>query len=181
MSENNFLGSDTRLKRPEGVGRANRSSADTNRTDKDGTAFSSSEKRTNFRDEWTATALPTPPDISGYHLCWLSTTNSYDPIHKRIRMGYEPVKIEEVPGFESYKMKSGEWEGFVACNEMLLFKVPKDLYSEMMGYFHHEKPLEEESMIKNNEALNDKNARSAGNQEDDGFASLGKATRPSFN
>ena len=181
MSENNFLGSDTRLKRPEGAGRTNRSSADQNRTDKDGTAFSASEKRTNFRDEWTATALPTPPAIAGYHLCWLSTSNSYDPIHKRIRMGYEPVKIEDVPGFESYKMKSGEWEGFVACNEMLLFKVPEDLYKDMMNYFHHEKPMEEESMIRAKPELQDSNVRSAGNQEDDGFASLGKAPRPSFN
>ena len=180
-NENAILGSDERLKKNEGVGRANRSSADRERTEKDGTAFTAGEKRTNFRDEWTATALPTPPDIQGYHLCWLSTTNSYDPIHKRIRMGYEPVKIEEVPGFESYKMKSGEWEGFVACNEMLLFKVPKDLYQEMMTYFHHEKPIEEESMIKNNAALQDSNARAAGNQEDDGFASLGRAARPSFN
>lgn len=180
-SENVILGSDERLKKSEGAGRANRSSADHERTEKDGTAFSSGEKRSNFRDEWTATALPTPPAIQGYHLCWLSTTNSYDPIHKRIRMGYEPVKIEEVPGFESYKMKSGEWEGFVACNEMLLFKVPVDLYREMMEYFHHEKPLEEETMIKNNPTLNDGNVRQAGNHEDDGFAALGKAPRPSFN
>lgn len=88
-------------------------------------------------------------------------------------MGYEPVKIEEVPGFESYKMKSGEWEGFVACNEMLLFKVPTDLYHEMMRYFHHEKPAEEEKMLKNNPAVQDKNARRVGNPEDDGFSSLG--------
>lgn len=66
---NAILGSDERLKKNEGAGRTNRSSADLERTDKDGTALAVSERRTNFRDEWTATALPTPPDIPGYHLC----------------------------------------------------------------------------------------------------------------
>jgi len=182
-SENKILGGDERLKRSDDDGRDNRNAADAERTDKDGTAFSASERRSNFRDEWAQNALPQPPDIPGYHLCWLSTTNSYDPIHKRMRMGYEPVKAEEVPGFETYKMRSGEFEGFVACNEMLLFKVPSDLYQEMMSYFHHEKPLEDEEMIRaRNEALNDKNAVPVIDPENDGFKSLGKPKKaPVFN
>lgn len=175
-TENSMLGGDERLKRDDSAGgREQRASADAERTEHDGTAFTAPERRFNFRDEWTQNALPTPPEVPGYHLCWLSTTNNYDPIHKRMRMGYEPVKAEDVEGFEVYKMKSGEFEGFVACNEMLLFKIKKELYQEMMAYFHHEMPLEEEQMLQKNEALNDSQARPViSSPEDDGFKSLGK-------
>lgn len=172
-TENKILGGDDRLKKSEGAAaRGDRGIADQDRTDGDGTAFKQSERRTNFRDEWTSTALPQPPAVQGYHLCWLSTTNSYDPIYKRVRMGYEPVKATEVPGFEVYKVKSGEYEGMIGCNEMLLFKVPNELYDEMMTFFHYEKPLEEEEMLKQNQALNDEQGRNVASGEEDGFNSL---------
>lgn len=174
--DNAVTGGDDRLRRDETAGgRENRSTADVERTDKDGTVFSASDRRSSFRDEWTQNALPTPPEVPGYHLCWLSSTNNYDPIHKRMRMGYEPVKAEEVEGFEVYKMKSGEFEGFVACNEMLLFKIKREIYQEMMAYFHHEKPLEEEEMLKKSDAMQDAQARPViDSPDDDGFKSIGK-------
>lgn len=173
--ENAIIGDD-RLKRDTSAGgRENRATADAQRTDLDGTVFAVDERRRAFRDEWMQNALPQPPLIEGYHLCWLSTTNSYDPIHKRMRMGYEPVQSSEIEGFDTYKMKSGEFEGFVACNEMLLFKIQKAHYQEMMSYFHHEKPLEDEQMIRNNEALKDANAKAVVSDPDDGFKSLGKS------
>ena len=180
-SDNKTLGGDDRLKKtltPDS--RTDRASADSERTDKDGTAFSVGERRTNFRDEWSANALPTPPAIPGFHLCWLSTTNSYDPIHKRMRMGYEPVKSSELHGFEIFKVKSGEYEGLVGCNEMLLFKIEDSLYQEMMSYFHHEKPLESELMIRQS-LPSDRNTRSVGVGDEDGLGLLGKAPRsPKF-
>ena len=180
-TDNKTLGGDDRLKKaivPDS--RNDRSTADSSRTEKDGTAFTAYERRTNFRDEWTANALPTPPAIPGFHLCWLSTTNSYDQIHKRMRMGYEPVKASELGSFEIYKVKSGEYEGLVGCNEMLLFKIEKSLYQEMMHYFHHEKPLEDELMIKNS-LPNDTNAKAVAGEDEDGLRSLGKVGRtPSF-
>lgn len=182
--DNVIIGGDDRLRRDDAAGgRESRASADTERTQKDGTVFSAPERMRNFRDEWTQNALPNPPAIPGYHLCWLSTTNNYDPIHKRMRMGYEPVKVEEVEGFETYKMKSGEFEGFVAVNEMILFKIQTPIYQEMMSYFHHEQPLEEEEMLRKSDALTDAQSRPATeSQEDDGFKSLGKPRHaPAFN
>lgn len=182
-NENATLGGDDRLKKDAAAdARGSRSNADAERTDKDGTAFSKPERLSNFRDEWTANALPTPPAIEGYHLCWLSTTNSYDPIHKRMRMGYEPVKVEDVAGFDVYKVKSGEFTGFVQCNEMILFKIRKELYQDMMSYFHHEKPLEEEEMLKQNPALQDEQAQAVAEKENDGFRQLAqKKSAPVFN
>lgn len=172
---------DDRLRKSDGDAvRGSRSSADTYRETTDGTSTSSVERRLNFRDEWTTNALPSPPAIPGYHLCWLSTTNNADPIHKRIRMGYSPVRADEIPGYEHYKMKSGEFEGVVSCNEMVLFKVPMDLHREMMEFFHHEKPMTEETMIKNNDALKTQNAVRVADLDEDGMQAMGKDVKPVF-
>lgn len=178
------LGADSRLKKDAAAGaRGDRASSDDVREQTDGTINDKlAQFRENFRNEWTASALPTPPEIPGFHLCWLSTTNSYDPIYKRIRLGYEPVTSSELPGFEHYKMNSGEYEGMVGCNEMVLFKLPMELYQYYMQEFHHTKPLEEESMIRQNPIMQDKQARTLVEKEDDdGFGTIVRAERaPKF-
>jgi len=101
-----------------------------------------------WSEEWTQSALPKLPSMDGWHLCWLSTTNSYDSIDKRIRLGYVPVKSEELPGYEDYRVKSGEHVGYISCNEMLLFKLPMEIFQEVMTHMHHDKPREEADKIK---------------------------------
>jgi hypothetical protein len=104
-----------------------------------------------FRDKWANSALPDLPGgiIPGMHLCWLSTTNTYDSIDKRMALGYEPVKASELgKGFEGLgKMSSGKFEGCVSCNEMVLFKLPEDIYQEVMRMLHLEDPLEHQRNI----------------------------------
>lgn len=104
-----------------------------------------------FRDKWQNSALPNLPKdaIPGFHLCWLSTTNQYDSIDKRLALGYEPVKAAELgKGFESLgKMSSGKFEGCVSCNEMVLFKLPEEIYQEVMRMLHLEDPLEHQRNI----------------------------------
>ena len=104
-----------------------------------------------FRDKWQNSALPDLPKdaIPGFHLCWLSTTNQYDSIDKRLALGYEPVKAAELgKGFESLgKMSSGKFEGCVSCNEMVLFKLPEEVYQEVMRMLHLEDPLEHQRNI----------------------------------
>ncbi len=104
-----------------------------------------------FRDKWQNSALPDLPKdaIPGFHLCWLSTTNQYDSIDKRLALGYEPVKASELgKGFESLgKMSSGKFEGCVSCNEMVLFKLPEEIYQEVMRMLHLEDPLEHQRNI----------------------------------
>ena len=109
------------------------------------------ERAAAFRDKWQNSALPDIPKdaIPGMHLCWLSTTNQYDSIDKRIALGYEPVKAAELgKGFESLgKMSSGKFEGCVSCNEMVLFKIPEEVYQEVMRLLHLEDPLERQRNI----------------------------------
>lgn len=184
--EKGFVGSEERLKRPGNEGREPRSTANAPRTNEDGTAFTVEERRQMLRNDWIQEALPTPPEIPGYHACWLSTTNSYDPIHKRIQMGYEPVRADEVPGFEAYRMKAGQWDGFIGCNEMVLFKVPVERFQDLMAIFHHDMPLEGEQAIKEQAmALLGKDRRAVEDEGDagavaDSLEHLGRSVRAPF-
>ena len=109
------------------------------------------ERAEAFRDKWQNSALPDLPGgiIPGFHLCWLSTTNNYDSIDKRVALGYEPVKVSELgKGFEGLgKMSSGKFEGCVSCNEMVLFKLPEEIYQEVMRMMHLEDPLDHQRNI----------------------------------
>jgi hypothetical protein len=64
-------------------------------------------------------------------------------------LGYEPVKAAELgKGFEALgKMSSGKFEGCVSCNEMVLFKLPEEIYQEVMRMMHLEDPLEHQRNI----------------------------------
>jgi hypothetical protein len=140
---------ESRLKKSlKAGGRQERASVEASRSAPETKFISTQERRKMWDEEWTQSALPKLPNMDGWHLCWLSTTNSYDSIDKRIRNGYVPVKSEELPGYEDYKVKSGEQIGHIACNEMLLFKLPMDIYQDHMLYHHHELPREEAEKVR---------------------------------
>lgn len=167
---------DERIKRTD-----SRKTEDQARLGADSATVSSSERRKMFR-EFIQEALPTPPAVPGWHFVWLSTTNQYDPIYKRQRMGYESVKAEELPGYENYRVKSGEFEGLISVNEMILFKIPADYYQEIMEEYHHIMPMEEEERLKSNAigGEQDSHGRKLGgfDKDDEGFRSMNKPIAP---
>lgn len=169
---------DSRLKKSLSAGgRENRASLDKSREAPEDNFVSADERRKMWKDEWTQSALPAVPEMKGWHLCWLSTTNSYDSIDKRIRLGYVPVRAEEVPGMENNKVKAGEHTGFISCNEMLLYKIPMEMYQEVMAHFHHEAPLEEANKIRmqaEQAAGRDSSGRKLGQVEGEGLESIDK-------
>jgi hypothetical protein len=145
---------------------------------------SSEERRKMWKDEWTQSALPDSPKIPGWHTIWLSTTNTYDSIDKRIRLGYVPVLADDIKGYENYRVKAGENVGYIACNEMLLFKIPMDQYQEIMAHFHHDAPLEEANKIKlqaEQSVGRDSRGRALGQVEGEGIEQMDKPLpAPSF-
>ena len=168
---------DGRLKKSLSAGgRETRASEDAVRQAPEEQFHSTQERRRMWSDEWTQSALPKVPDMPGWHLCWLSTTNSYDSIDKRIRLGYVPVRADELPGFENYKVKAGEDVGFIACNEMRLYKIPMDVYQDVMLQMHHERPMEEADKIRvqveNLQGARDSRGRSLGQVEGEGFGDM---------
>lgn len=175
---------DERLKKSAATSvRGDRAEADAERLDKDGTIYSSEERRRMLRSEAMNTVLPNPPEIPGFHLCWLSTTNSTDPIYKRQRLGYVPVTPAEVKGFESYAVSGGQYDGCVMCNEMILFKIPNEAYLDIMSLYHHDMPMEEESMLREKVQQGMDEEDRDGNRlgsVDGAFNHLGQSKRPQF-
>ena len=127
-----------------------------------------------FRNQLFNDALPDLPNIPGYHVCWLTTTNPRDPIHRRMQLGYEPVKPEEVPGMEYASVKTGEWTGFIGVNEMLAFKLPLSLYERFMQEAHHDAPLREEDKLAEVAEMMREQAERAGSSmyEGDGMSEM---------
>jgi hypothetical protein len=70
-------------------------------------------------------------------------------------------------------VKAGELEGHVACNEMILYKMPNEVYQEIMAEMHHYAPMEEQEKIKvqQDQLLNakDSNGKRLGQIEGDGM------------
>ena len=169
---------DSRLKKSLNAGgRETRASHDSVREAPQEKFVSSEERRKMWKDEWTQRALPAVPEIPGWHFCWLSTTNAYDSIDKRIRLGYVPVKAEEIPGFENNRVKSGQHDGYIACNEMLLYKLPMDIYQEVMAEMHHNAPLEDAEKIRvQAEQMQgrDSSGKSLGSIEGEGLGEIDK-------
>ena len=170
---------DSRLKKTLNAGgRESRSSQDLSRAAPEEAFISKQERRKMWSDEWTQSALPKVPDIPGWHLCWLSTTNGYDSIDKRMRLGYVPVRADELPGFDNYRVKAGEDVGFIACNEMRLYKLPMEVYQEVMLQMHHEAPMEEadkvQIQISQLQGNRDSSGKSLGSVEGEGFGNLNR-------
>jgi len=138
--------------------------------------LSEAEMRALVRSEFRQEALPQLQPPPGWHYCWLSMTSQHDPIHKRLRLGYKPVPMEELmedgkhEGFEGFKLRDGEFAGSVSCNEMILCKIPQARYQAIMAEFHHHMPLEEEQAIRRKveESATDRNGKKlVGTSEDD--------------
>jgi hypothetical protein len=176
------MATESRLKKSLNAGgRDNRSAQDLSRAAPEEKFVSAQERRKMWSDEWTQSALPKLPDLPGWHLCWLSTTNAYDSIDKRIRLGYVPVKADEFPGFDNYRVKAGEHVGFIACNEMILHKIPMEVYQDIMLQMHHEAPMEEADKIRVQveqlQGNRDSSGKSLGMVEGEGYGQFDQSVR----
>lgn len=165
-------------------------SEDAARTNETGLVNSAEDIQSLLQSEFDQVALPTPPQMPGWHTCWLTTGSQYDSIQKRQRLGYVPVLASELPGFDIGGTRSAAFEGAITCNEMVLFKITEDRYQAIMAHFHHNRPLEEETSIYEAALQQSDEKDSSGRQlakpEGDGFTQLGrniqraKQTAPTF-
>lgn len=136
--------------------------------------------RAAFSAQWNQASIPRILNDDDWHYCWLSTTNSYDPIHQRMALGYEPVRPEDVAGnlsFTSPPMSSGEFAGCVSVKEMVLFRIPREIYQVAMEEMHFNEPNRLEQSVKEmfDEAANlaGRSGRSLGRDVGDGVHALG--------
>jgi hypothetical protein len=164
--------SDARLSRDTGAARRSRGMEDRQVTQN--REVSEDERLEMFRMQMYNDALPDLPNIPGYHVCWLTTTNPRDPIHRRVQLGYEPVKASEVPGMEYASIKTGEWAGLIGVNEMIAFKLPESLYQRFMKEAHYDAPLREEDKLEETAQLMRDQAERSGSKliEGDGMEEM---------
>lgn len=163
---------DERLKKEIDASRRSRQSED--RTVTENRELSEDDRLEMFRAQLFNDALPDLPPVPGYHVCWLTTTNPRDSIHRRMQLGYEPVRADEVPGMEYASIKTGEWSGFIGVNEMLAFKLPLSLYEKFMKEAHYDAPNREEGKLTDTaDFLRDQAERSGATLiEGEGFSDL---------
>ena len=172
--------SDERLKKSAGEGRESRAMQD--RAVIENREISDDERVEMFRQQFFNSSLPDLPKLPGWHLCWLTTTNPRDSIQTRMRLGYQPVKPEDVPGWEYATLKTGDWQGFIGVNEMLAFKLPVSLYEKYMREAHHDAPQREEDKLKETAEYMEAQARSSKSRltMGDGTAEIGNEREPIF-
>ncbi len=127
-----------------------------------------------FQNNLFNAALPSLPPQPGYHMCWLTTTNPRDSIHHRLRLGYELLRAEDVPGMEHAMLREGPYEGLVGIEEMLAARLPNSLYQSYMKAAHHDAPRAEEEKLQATVDSIREQAESAGAKliEGDGMTDL---------
>lgn len=163
---------DIRLKTELGAGRTDRALEDRKVTED--REVTDDDRLEMFRQQLFNDALPDLPNIPGYHVCWLTTQNPRDPIHRRMQLGYQPVTPAEAKGLEYATTKTGEWAGFIAVNEMLAFKLPMKLYQAFMEEAHHNAPNREQGKLTDTADFLRQQAEAKGAklEEGDGMADL---------
>lgn len=125
--------------------RGNRTSKD--RAIREDRELSDSERVDMLRRNFFQSALPDLPKTPGWHNCWLTTQNPRDPVHGRLRLGYELIQSDDIPGFEHLAIKDGPFKGAVSVNEMVAARLPTHLYESFMRAVHFEAPMQEEEAI----------------------------------
>lgn len=131
------------------------------------------------------TILPTPPKMPGFHTCWLTTTNPNDSLERRFQLGYVLVKPEELQGFAWSSQKGGASVSAdrITVNEMVLAKLPEELYLAYLTHNHHTKPLEQEDAIKGENVISqmkDGRGKTIGIVEGEGHNELGRRRPANF-
>lgn len=170
-----LLNAGSRTRREDGDGR--RSRAVDNREVADTRELSDEDRIAMFSQTLFNDVLPDLPKLPGYHVCWLSTNHPSDTIPRRIRLGYELIRAEEVLGFEYASLKTGDYAGCIGINEMIAAKLPSRLYEAYMQEAHHNAPAREvENIVQTAESIGEEARRDGAEVlEGDGIQALRRA------
>ena len=100
----------------------------------------STRESSSRRKPWTPpSSLDAPPPPEGYIHRWIrESVMGYDDrknISGRLREGFELVRGDEYPDFESPVMDSGKYEGVFGVGGLLLARIPDETIAERTAYF----------------------------------------------
>ena len=97
-------------------------------------------EKTAQRRPWAPpSALDAPPAPEGYKHRWIrAEVRGFDDrknISSRLREGYELVRKDEYPDFESPVIDSGKYEGVFGVGGLILARIPVETIAERTAYF----------------------------------------------
>jgi hypothetical protein len=99
-----------------------------------------SRSSTARRKPWAPPSmLEAPPAPDGFKHRWIrAETRGYDDrknISAKLREGWELVREDEYPDFESPVIESGKYEGVFGVGGLLLARIPVETIAERTDYF----------------------------------------------
>jgi len=119
----------------------------TEQNDKKGSSAMNRTSRANqtretqsVRKPWSPPSmLDAPPAPDGFKHRWIrAETRGFDDtknISAKLREGYELVRKDEYPDFESPTIETGKFEGVFGVGGLLLARIPDETVAERTDYF----------------------------------------------
>ena len=97
-------------------------------------------EKTAARKPWAPPSmLDAPPAPDGFKHRWIrAETRGYDDrknISAKLREGWELVRQDEYPDFESPVVESGKYEGVFGVGGLMLARIPVETIQERTNYF----------------------------------------------
>ena len=84
-------------------------------------------------------ALPDPAPQEGVEYRWIRTASlgqaDMTNVSSKFREGWEPVKPEEVPGYDYPTVDDGRHAGVIGVGGLILCKIDKDIVEQRSEYF----------------------------------------------
>jgi hypothetical protein len=97
------------------------------------------EKKVSRKPWAPPSMLDAPPAPDGYKHRWIrAETRGYDDrknISAKMREGWELVRQDEYPDFESPVVETGKYEGVFAVGGLMLARIPDETVAERTAYF----------------------------------------------
>jgi len=97
------------------------------------------ERKTKRKSWAPPSMLDAPPAPEGFKHRWIrAETRGFDDtknVSAKIREGYELVRRDEYPDFESPVVETGKYEGVFGVGGLLLARIPVETIAERTEYF----------------------------------------------
>ena len=85
--------------------------------------------------------LEAPPAPEGFVHRWIRTgirgEDDKTNVHARLREGWEPVRAEEHPDFETPVVEEGKYAGVIGVGGLILAKMPIEIVEQRKAYFRN--------------------------------------------
>ena len=97
------------------------------------------ERKTKRKSWAPPSMLDAPPAPDGFKHRWIrAETRGFDDtknVSAKLREGYELVRKDEYPDFESPTVETGKYEGVFGVGGLLLARIPDETVAERTNYF----------------------------------------------